>query len=117
MKIIFKIIEYLPRTNQIVVKFSRQNSAKSIDCQGKCAMSTESFDFTDNVSLVESICAMGLGRIRRQDKKDEILTDNMMNDIIEGDDVDISKLVGNVYGTDEKYVKHPNSVRLKKIKV
>ena len=117
MNIIFKIIEYLPETNQIVVKFSRQNSGKSIDSRNACAMSTESLDLTDNVSLVESICAMGLGRVRKQDKKDDILTTNTMIDIIEEDDVDISKLVGNVYGSEEKFLTHPNSVRLKKIKV
>ena len=117
MNIIFKIIEYLPETNQIIVKFSRQNSEKSIDTRNACAMSMESLDLTDNVSLVESICAMGLVQIRKQDKKDEILTTNTMNDIIDEDDVDISKLVGNVYGSDEKFLAHPNSVRLKKIKV
>ena len=117
MNIIFKIIEYLPETNQIIVKFSRQNSGKSIDSRNACAMSTESLDLTDNVSLVESICAMGLVEIREQDKKDGILTSNVMNDIIDEDDVDISTMVGKVYGSPEKILTGANSVRLKKIKV
>ena len=117
MNIIFKIIEYLPRTNQIIVKFSRQNLGKSIDSRNACAVSTDSIDFTDNVSLVESICAMGLVQIRKQDKNDEILTSNEINDISEVDDVDITKMIGNVYGSPEKNLTNINSVRLKKIKV
>ena len=117
MNIIFKIIEYLPKTNQILVKFTRQNSAKSIDSYCEIAMNTDSLDLTDNVSLVESICAMGLTRVKKQDKNDEILTSNIMNDISEVDDIDISKMIGNVYGSPEKNLTNINSVRLKKIKV
>tara|TARA_B100001778_G_scaffold332733_1_gene339672 strand:- start:127 stop:480 length:354 start_codon:yes stop_codon:yes gene_type:complete len=117
MNIIFKIIEYLPETNQIIVKFSRQNSAKSIDAQYEIAMSLDSLDLTDNVSLVDSICEMGLPEIKKQDKRDDILTSNIINDISEVEDVDISKMIGNVYGLPEKNLTHVKSVRLKKIKV
>ena len=116
MNIIFKIIEYLPETNQITVKFSRQNSAKSIDERYEIAMSLDSLDLTDNVSLVDSICEMGLSEIKKQDKTDDILTSNVMNDISEGV-IDISNMVGKVYGTPEKDLTRVKSVRLNKIKV
>ena len=117
MNIIFKIIEHLPETNQITVKFSRQNSAKSIDERYEIAMSLDSLDLTDNVSLVDSICEMGLPEIRSQDKNDDILTSNIMNDISEEDKIDITKMIGQVYGTPEGDLTHVKSVRLNKIKV
>ena len=115
MNIIFKIIEHLPETNQIIVKFSRQNS-KSIDERYEIALSLDSLDLTDNVSLVDSICEMGLTEIKKQDKTDDILTSNVMNDISEGV-IDISNMVGKVYGTPEKDLTRVKSVRLNKIKV
>ena len=117
MNIIFKIIEHLPETNQIIVKFSRQNSAKSIDERYEIAMSLDSLDLTDNVSLVDSICEMGLPEIRSQDKNDDILTSNIMNDISGEDKIDITKMIGQVYGTSEGDLSHAKSVRLNKIKV
>lgn len=117
MNIIFKIIEHLPETNQITVKFSRQNSAKSIDERYEIAMSLDSLDLTDNVSLVDSICEMGLPEIRSQDKNDDILTSNIMSDISEEDEIDITKMIGQVYGTSEGDLSHAKSVRLNKIKV
>ena len=116
MNIIFKIIEHLPETNQIIVKFSRQNS-KSIDERYEIAMSLDSLDLTDNVSLVDSICEMGLSEIKKQDKTDDILTSNVMNDISEEDEINITKMIGQVYGTPERDLTHVKSVRLNKIKV
>ena len=117
MNIIFKIIEYLPETNQIIVKFSRQNSAKQIDDRYEIAMSLDSLDLTDNLSFSDSICEMGLAEIRSQDESDDILPSNIMNDISEEDDIDINKMIGKVYGSSEQLLTHVRSVRLNKIKV
>ncbi len=38
MKIIFKVVEYLEDTQQIVVKFRRKNAPKSIDEYGSGAI-------------------------------------------------------------------------------
>ena len=65
-------------------------------------MSLDSLDLTDNVSLVDSICEMGLSEIRSQDKNDNILTSNIMNDISEEDEINITKMIGQVYGTPER---------------
>ena len=80
-------------------------------------MSLDSLDLTDNVSLVDSICEMGLPEIRSQDKNDNILTSNIMNDISEEDEINITKMIGQVYGTPEEGLTHVKSVRLNKIKV
>ena len=80
-------------------------------------MSLDSLDLTDNVSLVDSICEMGLPEIRSQDKNDDILTSNIMNDISGEDKIDITKMIGQVYGTSEGDLSHAKSVRLNKIKV
>ena len=52
MKIIFKIIEYLPETEQIVVKFCRENSPKPIDEYNAGAIGTGSIDNSDPTSFV-----------------------------------------------------------------
>lgn len=46
MKIIFKIVEYLPETQQIVVKCCRQNAPKAIDDYDAIALDIMHVDFS-----------------------------------------------------------------------
>ena len=55
MKAIFKIIEYLPETTQIVVRFARLHAPELIDNYGKVAIDYSQLDCYDSDSFVNSL--------------------------------------------------------------
>ena len=80
MKIIFKIIEYLPETEQIVVRFCRQNAPKSIDDYSAVAIDCKFIDNSDRVNLIESLFQLGLGIIEKQENEELTLDNNLALD-------------------------------------
>ena len=55
MKAIFKIIEYLPETTQIVVRFARLHAPQSIEKYNKVAINYSELDCYDSESFVKSL--------------------------------------------------------------
>ena len=55
MKAIFKIIEYLPETTQIVVRFARLRAPESIEKYNKVAINYSELDCYDSQSFVKSL--------------------------------------------------------------
>ena len=55
MKAIFKIIEYLPETTQIVVRFARLRAPESIEKYNKVAINYSELDCYDSESFVKSL--------------------------------------------------------------
>ena len=55
MKAIFKIIEYLPDTTQIVVRFARLHAPESIEKYNKVAINYSELDCYDSESFVKSL--------------------------------------------------------------
>ena len=55
MKAIFKIIEYLPETTQIVVRFARLHAPESIEKYNKVAINYSELDCYDSDSFVNSL--------------------------------------------------------------
>ena len=55
MKAIFKIIEYLPETTQIVVRFARLHAPESIEKYNKVAINYSELDCYDSESFVKSL--------------------------------------------------------------
>ena len=100
MKIIFKIIEYLPDTNQIVVKFARQNAPKPIDDYSPVAMGCDIVDTFDNNSFVESICKRGKLLVEQQEKEELVLNENICEEI---NGTRFEDYVGKVVGSEYKY--------------
>ena len=100
MKIIFKIIEYLPDTNQIVVKFARQNAPKPIDDYSPVAMGCDLVDTFDNNSFVESICKRGKLLVEQQEKEELVLNENICEEI---NGTRFEDYVGKVVGSEYKY--------------
>jgi hypothetical protein len=79
MNIIFKIIQHLPETNQIVVKFCRQNAPKPIDEYDAVAVNLEFINLNDPVSLFTSLATYGMGIIENQLRSEPILDENKSN--------------------------------------
>ena len=91
MKAIFKIEEYLPDTKQIVVRFSRLKSYKTIDEHRTIAVSLVDLDTYDLDSFSQSLMReVGDIMIEKQDADQPVHNEY---DVI-GGEFDIKNLVG-----------------------
>lgn len=66
MNFIFKIIENHPETQQLVVKYCRQNSLVSIDDYRAYAINYEHIDFSTYESFISSVMQCGRSIIIKQ---------------------------------------------------
>ena len=73
MKAIFKIIEYLPETTQIVVRFARLHAPQSIEKYNKVAINYSELDCYDSESFVKSLMRkVGNNMVKLQEEKEPI---------------------------------------------
>tara|TARA_X000000368_G_C22925424_1_gene665068 strand:- start:443 stop:790 length:348 start_codon:yes stop_codon:yes gene_type:complete len=114
MNIIFKIVEYLPDTEQVIVKYARKNSHKSIDDHPSVTLSCDVIDTTDHPNIVESISQYGVNILEIDEKYEEVLESNKTSSEIESSSLE--DYVGKVYGTDTKGL-WAKSKRLKRIDI
>ena len=97
MKVICKIFEHFPETNQINVAIGRLNSQLPIDKHIITAVSYNELDMTDIESFKFSLIQKIYSGIEDSDKKLPILDENKP---VEIDELDIDKLVGKVFSGD-----------------
>ena len=96
MNIIFRIDEYLPETNQIVIQLCKETSRNSILSHEKIAINCETLDLYDAESFSHTLSAKyGSGIIAEENRNEPILDDNKNSEIIKGD-LNLEKLVGKV---------------------
>ena len=73
MKAIFKIIEYLPDTTQIVVRFARLHAPESIEKYNKVAINYSELDCYDSESFVKSLMRkVGNNMVKLQEEGEPI---------------------------------------------
>ena len=94
MKVICKIFEHFPETNQINVAIGRLNSQLPIDKHIITAVSYNELDMTDIESFKFSLIQKIHSDIEDSEKKLPILDENKP---VEIDELDIDKLVGKVF--------------------
>ena len=76
MKAIFKIIEYLPETTQIVVRFARLHAPESIEKYNKVAINYSELDCYDSESFVKSLMRrFGNEMVKQQEEKEPIINE------------------------------------------
>ena len=76
MKAIFKIIEYLPKTQQIVVRFARLRAPESIEKYRKIAVNLSHLDCYDSESFVKSLMRkFGNDLVKQQEDKEPIINE------------------------------------------
>ena len=91
MKAIFKIIEYLPETTQIVVRFARLRAPESIEKYNKVAINYSELDCYDSESFVKSLLRkVGNHMVKLQEEKEPI---NNQAETISGE-LNLENLVG-----------------------
>ena len=89
MKILIKIEEYLPETQQIVVKFCSSQSEKSINDIQPLTIDLENLDLFDTELFLESLTAHGQEVIERYEQL-------QFGEVIENSPLDIGGLSGRV---------------------
>jgi len=78
VKIIFKIVEHIPESNQIAVKFCYEKSRKSIDDYIPIAVNCDELDMFDLETFSDTLIRkFGLKRVEDQEKKLETIPDNV----------------------------------------
>ena len=89
MKILIKIEEYLPETQQIIVKFCSSQSEKSIDDVQALAIDLNKLELFDTELFLESLTAHGQGVIDRYEQL-------QFGEVIENGPLDIGSLSGRI---------------------
>ena len=87
MKILIKIEEYLPETQQIIVKFCSSQSEKSIDDVQSITIDLDKLELFDTELFLESLSIQGQQIIDRYQQL-------QYGEVIENRPLDISKLIG-----------------------
>ena len=76
MKAIFKITEFLPETEQIVVRFARLHAPESIEKYNKVAINLSHLDCYDSESFVKSLMRRcGNHMVKLQEEKEQIINE------------------------------------------
>ena len=77
MKAIFKIIEYLPETEQIVVRFARLHAPELIEKYNKKAINLSHLDCYDSEYFVKSLMRRcGNHMVKLQEEKEPIINES-----------------------------------------
>ena len=113
MKVICKIFEHFPETNQINVAIGRLNSQLPIDKHIIMAVSYDELDMTDLESFKFSLIQKIHSGIEDTDKKLPILEENKP---VEIDELDIDKLVGKVF-SGEYVNKSTRLLKMRRVKL
>lgn len=88
MNLIFKIVEYLKETDQIIVKFCRQNAPKPIDEYSSVAINCSHLETSDYYEFVSSIMRIGMQIIIQQEEDETPLPENIPTEQIEVVDIE-----------------------------
>ena len=115
MKIIFKIIEYLPETEQVVVSFCRQNAPKSIDDYCPVVIDCKYIDNTDRVNLIESLFQLGMPIIKQQESEEVTPESNVASEMFFGKSYD--DFIGKVVAIDTNELQSIKSKRMRRIDI
>tara|TARA_B100000035_G_C20882998_1_gene501445 strand:+ start:129 stop:455 length:327 start_codon:yes stop_codon:yes gene_type:complete len=89
MKILIKIEEYLPETQQIVVKFCSSQSEKSIDDVQSLVIDLDKLELFDTELFLESLTAHGQRVVKRYKQV-------QFGEVIENSPLDIGSLSGRI---------------------
>lgn len=95
MKLIFKIDEYYPETNQFSLRMCKQTSRKPIDQHKKTLLDLNKIDHDDCESFIHALVARsGDTRIKEDNELETVLPENN-SEVITGD-FNIQDMVGKI---------------------
>ena len=91
MKVIIKIEQYFPDTEQITFKICGLHSHKTINDYRDYAIEISDLDMTDTESFIDSLVFKVKHLLQEQDENEPILDENIPIEIV--DDLDIENLL------------------------
>ena len=95
MKAIFRIDEYLPETNQIVIRFAKLHSPQHIDNYAPTVVGLHDIDLYDNYTFIEDLMKKcGNRRVKLNEEQDPVI--NQAETLIMSDKVNLREMVGKV---------------------
>ena len=95
MKAIFRIDEYLPETNQIVIRFAKLHSPQHIDNYAPTAVGLHDIDLYYNYTFIEDLMKKcGNRRVKLNEEQDPVI--NQAETLIMSDKVNLREMVGKV---------------------
>ena len=109
MKILIKIEEYLPETQQIIVKFCSSQSEKSIDDVKALAINLDKLELFDTELFLESLAIRGQKTI---DGYKQL----QFGEVIENGPLDITKLIGRTIEREE-FPRNKKMIPMKRIEL
>ena len=109
MKILMKIEEYLPETQQIVVKFCSSQSEKSIDDVQPLAIDLNKLELFDTELFLESLAIRGQQVIAKYEQL-------QYGEVIENGPLDITKLIGRTIEREE-FPRNKKMIPMRKIEL
>lgn len=109
MKILIKIEEYLPDSQQIVVRFCSSQSEKSIDEIEPLAIDLNKLDLFDTELFLESLTVHGQGVIERYKQL-------QYGEVIENGPLDITELLGKTIER-KKFPRKKQLIPMRRIKL
>ena len=114
MKAIFRIDEYLPETNQIVIRFAKLHSPQHIDNYAPSAVGLHDIDLFDNSTFIEGLMRKcGDSRVLLNEEQDPIV--NQAETLIMSDKVDLREMVGKVIECKTSDKRTRKKLRMRKI--
>ena len=114
MKAIFKIDEYLPETNQIVIRFAKLHSSQHIDNYEPTAVGLHDIDLYDNYTFIEDLMKKcGDRRVLLNEEQDPIV--NHAETLIMSDKVNLREMVGKVIECKTSDKRSRKKLRMRKI--
>ena len=115
MKVVFKILEYLPETDQIVVNFCRQNAPKPVDEHKPLVIDCKHIDMTDKVNLIESLTQLLTPHIYRRESEEPTLPENVGGEMFFPETIE--DYIGRVVCIDLNDLVRIKSKRMKKVAI
>ena len=109
MKILIKIEEYLPETQQIIVKFCSSQSEKSIDDAQALTIDLDKLELFDTELFLESLALHGQQIINRYEQL-------QFGEDIENGPLDITKLVGRTIER-QKFPKNKKMIPMRRVEL
>ena len=115
MNFIFKIIENHPKTEQLVVKFCRQNSLVSIDDYRAYAINYEFIDFSSYDTFILSLMQTGRSIIIKQIEEEVGINSNYEVEFTNS--IEIDDNLNKIVSVDYEQVIFDNIPSLKRIEL
>tara|TARA_S200000501_G_C20796510_1_gene732007 strand:+ start:275 stop:628 length:354 start_codon:yes stop_codon:yes gene_type:complete len=117
MKAIFKIEEYYPDTNQIVIRFSKLHSSQPIENYRAFAVGLDDIDLYDNSTFIESLMrSSGDRQIIINEETDPII--NQAEKLDMNQKPNLRDMVGKVIEcTTSDYFKSKSLLRMRRIEL